>query len=311
MAHEITNVEMPKHQVRLPMDSPQGKSKGLSALQTSNNHQPKTNKTMNATIKLEKISPTRAKEILQNVFDGQRHIFQPYVNSYAIDMKEGRWRLGNDALLIVKGLLANGQHRLLAVIKSNITCPFFVMESNDEQLYQVIDSGKKRSVGDVFARTKNSKIMAAIGALVAKYKAGGITANATQGGEKSGCGRADVISFIEKNELRLAECADFVLCLYRKKRIMNATRAGALLYLGSEKNREKTELFITNVFLGESKNDAAWDYRERCIKEMQDVPRPLPPQTMFGLGIKALKSFLNGTRPSVLKLCSGEEFPKL
>ena len=45
-AYEITNIEMPKHQVQPSVDSPKGKSKDLPALQTSNNHQPKTNKNM-------------------------------------------------------------------------------------------------------------------------------------------------------------------------------------------------------------------------------------------------------------------------
>src|ERR1017187_1807933 len=104
---------------------------------------------MNAKLTIEKVTPKRATELLSNLFEGQRNQRDGYIDSLALEMKEGRWRLSCDAILLVKGRLANGQHRLCAVIKSNVSCPFIVMETNDDELYKVIDAGQKRTIGDV------------------------------------------------------------------------------------------------------------------------------------------------------------------
>jgi hypothetical protein len=265
---------------------------------------------MNAKLTIEKITPKRATELLSNLFEGQRNQRDSYINSLATEMKEGRWRLSCDAILIVKGKLANGQHRLCSVIKSNASCPFIVMETNDDELYKVIDAGQKRTIGDVIKLVDNANSVASIGSLIVKYKSNQLSAANEGNFQRNGSSRSVTIEFIEKNLEQISECAKFVLELYRQKKIMPVSHAGALFFLGSEKNKTRTEDFVRSVFLGTSRDDAAWTYREKLLEEMRSK-RKLPKPTMFALGIKSLRSALNGTCPDILKLQSNEPFPKL
>ena len=84
---------------------------------------------MNAKLSIEKITPQRAAILLENLLEDQRNQRSNYIENLASDMKMGLWRLSCDAILLVKGRLANGQHRMMAVVKSNTPQPFVIMEN--------------------------------------------------------------------------------------------------------------------------------------------------------------------------------------
>jgi hypothetical protein len=64
-------------------------------------------------------------------------------------MKHGRWKLVGDAIQFnTQGELINGQHRLTAIVESNVTCLMVVMENCDDRAKAVIDLGRARTVPD-------------------------------------------------------------------------------------------------------------------------------------------------------------------
>lgn len=66
-------------------------------------------------------------------------------------MQSGNWRLTHQGVAVYDdGTLADGQHRLKAVIKSGVSCkmPIFYGVSKDDQSVMAIDCGKQRSVVD-------------------------------------------------------------------------------------------------------------------------------------------------------------------
>lgn len=67
------------------------------------------------------VTPDIAKQWLkQNT--NNRKIKEAVVDAYAKDMLNGKWTINNDSITFDKnGILTNGQHRLMAVIKSS-TC---------------------------------------------------------------------------------------------------------------------------------------------------------------------------------------------
>lgn len=100
-------------------------------------------------IKYLKITPETAKKYLKNN-DKNRKVRRKIVERYATDMLEGRWKEGTgDTMKIsIRGILLDGQHRLLALIKANKSFYFHVAFDVNEQVMDVLDTGAARIAAD-------------------------------------------------------------------------------------------------------------------------------------------------------------------
>lgn len=79
-----------------------------------------------------------------------RNIRPAAVNIYAADMVNGRWRFNGEAIKFnTEGELADGQHRLMAVIAAGVTVPMLVGYDLSPESQETMDSGVKRTAGDV------------------------------------------------------------------------------------------------------------------------------------------------------------------
>jgi hypothetical protein len=122
----------------------------------------------NATqVKLERvfITPNEAQRIL-SLNSGNRQISDSRVQSYARQMREGLWKENPaEPISITKSnKLANGQHRLTAMVKSNFSGFVYIIKNIDDDLFSVIDTGKNRNASDVFdiENVKNSRVLVSI-----------------------------------------------------------------------------------------------------------------------------------------------------
>jgi len=78
-----------------------------------------------------------------------RKIRQGSVNYYANEMINGRWKeTGQGISFFEDGSLADGQHRLLGIIKSGVTISLPVARGIKKDAMGSYDVGAKRSVGD-------------------------------------------------------------------------------------------------------------------------------------------------------------------
>lgn len=79
-----------------------------------------------------------------------RTMVQQRVRTYAEAMKAGDWRLTYEAIkLDSQGLVRDGQHRLAAIVLSKQATPMLVVHGVDEDAFDVMDTGRARTVGDV------------------------------------------------------------------------------------------------------------------------------------------------------------------
>lgn len=93
------------------------------------------------------ITPEIAKEMLEH--NRNRRVRDKHVANLAKMMERGKWVLSPDGISFDKaGNLINGQHRLMAVIKSGCTVMMVVTTGCDESAIGVIDQGKMRSKDD-------------------------------------------------------------------------------------------------------------------------------------------------------------------
>lgn len=96
--------------------------------------------------KIEHITPERAQLYLKKNHPRNRPISRQNVESLANEFKEGRYILTNDAIAFdTEGRLIDGQHRLSAIIRANLTLAMRVVTDLDTRAFAVINTGKKRA----------------------------------------------------------------------------------------------------------------------------------------------------------------------
>lgn len=95
-----------------------------------------------------------------------RPVSKLHVNSYANEMLSGNWKeQTGEAIKITKSNhVADGQHRLQAIIKANISLYFTVFTNMDDDIISVLDSGKRRNGSDVLSiyGIKNASLVSSI-----------------------------------------------------------------------------------------------------------------------------------------------------
>lgn len=107
---------------------------------------------MKTEIKQVMIDPAQAKELLQRN-KNNRNVRENQVEALAAAMTRGDWELSNDAIVVSEGgFLLNGQHRLLAVIRSGVACPFILFTGASDSSFDIMDTPTIRRISDVIQR---------------------------------------------------------------------------------------------------------------------------------------------------------------
>lgn len=266
---------------------------------------------MKAQVTIETITPETAQAYLTCQIDGQRNIRESHVSDLAINMKRGSFRLSPDCITVVKGQLANGQHRLSAVIKAGVPCDFLVMRTDDEELFKVIDSGAKRSVADCIVGVENSRNVASAAQLILFYDRGLLSTGAGFHGNVSSKSitRTELLDFIRKNSEQLSQDVGFCGRLYYDAKLIPPTMTAALLFIARRtRNVATINAFITSVYTGRTTDDAAFDLRARLMRDMNARGMQYRGYR-FALLIKAFNAFALGIRPKIIRMQDGEAFP--
>lgn len=106
----------------------------------------KLNINANENCKLIYVTPETANFLL-SFNTNNRPISNKRVNIYAKIMEDGDWTLTNDMLTFNSlGILTNGQHRLQAIVKSNLPSDYFIAFNVDHSMG--MDNGKSRTLTD-------------------------------------------------------------------------------------------------------------------------------------------------------------------
>ena len=99
-----------------------------------------------------------------------RNVNQSRVNRYAQDMVNGKWRQNTGEFIKIAkdGTLLDGQHRLIALIKSKKSIYLDCLGDLENDLFQVLDTGKSRNTSDILkiAGVKNATT---VGALINRF----------------------------------------------------------------------------------------------------------------------------------------------
>lgn len=212
---------------------------------------------------VEIIDPAYAKQLLeQNPLN--RTLSEATVRRYSSDMKNGRWvNNGQGIILTADGTLLDGQHRLAAVVASQVTCAMMVVRGAPKDAFVTLDSGKARNLSDVLSIEgfNNTHVLAAMARLAFGYVSGlKIDTTST---------KSTLQEFIHAHPYAI----DAASLVGQKSRKFPKASLAAVLFLANEERQFDKEVaqFIDGFFSGEGlfKGDARLTLREWLTNEVR------------------------------------------
>lgn len=95
------------------------------------------------------VGPELARAMLDRNIAHNRSVRTDAVRRYESDMASGKWKENAAAIVFLEdGRLADGQHRLHAIIRSGMTIPMNIVSGMSEDALSTIDIGLSRTSGD-------------------------------------------------------------------------------------------------------------------------------------------------------------------
>ena len=97
------------------------------------------------------ITPEIAMELLENN-DHNRKVSQANIRAVANALQNNEWQLNGQPIIVAEdGKLMDGQHRLMAVIETQISLPTVLVTGVREEVFTTIDTGRVRTGGDTLS----------------------------------------------------------------------------------------------------------------------------------------------------------------
>lgn len=219
----------------------------------------------------EVITPEMARSLLKRN-QCNRHVSEPLVKDYANAMRDGRWKVNGQTISIRSdGVLADGQHRLLACVKTGVSFRTYVVRGVEQDAVNTIDTGRKRSSSDVLqmAGCQNAKTVAAGIRWIAAIRDG-----VSEGNVRLQPVQIHAVWLLDRD--KLGRSAAFGMMV---RTILPPSMAAALHYLFAEFDEKRADEFFERLAKGAdlASNSPIYVLRERLIRSRTEK---YPPDSM-------------------------------
>lgn len=236
-----------------------------------------------------------------------RPINDATIAQYARDMVAGRWLLNGETIQRCRdGRLLNGQHRLLAVIKSGKTVQMLVVFNLPSETQLTMDGGRKRGHKDNLSLLgeKNSKILASVARRAVLWERGDrVFHGLTSFGE--------IREMLEKHP-ELHRSAEIGVRVNSSFRALSATVLGTAHYLLHQTGPEDTPWFFGAIEKGArlEEGDPVLTLRER-VRSDKDAGIRLSDVRAVGYIVCAWNSHRRGKTLARIQHPNGAPIPKI
>lgn len=264
-----------------------------------------------ATVEL--ITPDLARQYLgQNTHN--RKIRQGKVLAYAEDMKAGRWEMNGASIAFgLDGALDDGQHRLLAVIESNVPVRMLVVRGLSAKAQDTIDTGVSRKLADVLTLRgeKNASTLAAALRSVFIWQSGRRNFGGASGSYTT---IPQLLRCLEDNPW-VRDYAPLMKRLTTNAKLP-ASVSGALIYAFNEADPEDADYFWERLMSeeGHTKGDPIFTLRKALLSS-KDHRGSRNVNYLAALTIKAWNRYRAGETCEILVYRTGgaqaEKFPEV
>ena len=254
------------------------------------------------------ITPELASELLsKNTCN--RKIAKQRLNLYESELRLGRWRSNGESIKVTRsGTLADGQHRLTAIVNTGISVEMVLVTGLDEDVMSTIDTGRPRSASDVLyinGATCSNQISSTITKVLSHKKNGKIIEGSSK--IKSKITNSEILDYYNTNPDYFQTVNKYASSIYAKiyQTITTSDIAAVYIILSQKYNSELIEDFFTSVVEKEVVGGVLLD---RLLRDKTSKRRMLQHEK-FALVIKSFTIFRKGIVPKVLSIHVDEKFP--
>lgn len=258
----------------------------------------------------ETITPKLAEQWLEKNKDN-RPVRDHHVRMLAREMREGLWQLNGEAIVFdFNGNLLDGQHRLWAAYEHEQSFDSVVVRGVAPDAFVTIDSGMKRSAGDVLGKAGMAygTLTAATLRLVHFYETGRKDHAVVQ--RMSNAETLAVAGLYP----RIAEAIALVGPSQALKTICSQAALAATAYFALEVDDERTKQFLDAIATGADlrKNDPRLRFRGTMINaKARGRAGGIHYRVVFAMLIKTWNAFAEGSEmPAAPRYPEGETFPE-
>jgi len=214
------------------------------------------------------IGPKLASRMLQ-FNENNRTLKRRKIGEYYRDMINERWHTntGESIKFDTTGNLRDGQNRLYAVIKANVTLPFLVVRGMCPSSFMVLDTGARRSALDVLHIDGHDNCSALAGAS-RKFKLYSKSGGKNLSGSFYVPSNEDILDFVNNNP-QIEESVKFAKkhCNKFGKKYIGYSTLAFLHFVFSKKSRQSASLFFEALEAGYNVNSYSGSILARCIPE--------------------------------------------
>jgi hypothetical protein len=172
-----------------------------------------------------------------------RKISEAHVRRLSDEMTAGKWKLNGDSIRMNGNALVDGQHRLLACVKSGVAFDTLLITDVPADVFDTIDIGKRRSPGDT---------LSVLGYKYATLLASSLILTHHYMSSSMGYNRSCTNGFVEELAERYPSMQDSVklaACEF-KTRLTTPTTVAAMHNLMKKKDAELADEFFTSLAKG-------------------------------------------------------------
>jgi hypothetical protein len=250
-----------------------------------------------------RITPKIAEDLLK-LNSSNRKVSERAIRSYVKQMETGEWKFTGDPIQVSKtNKLLNGQHRLMAIIKSQLAFDFVIISDLDDDVFNVLDTGKNRSAADVLSvnGVENFALVSSISKFIINYRKGNFESASKFSAKDTLITNSNVEKFVESNP----EIIDVALTTkeYCKKfKLIAASTMGAMYFLFQEKDSIKVNQFFDKLVYGLNleKGCPIRALRDRMIQDSVNKSK-LKPIDKVALIVSSWNNFRAGKSITMLK----------
>jgi hypothetical protein len=262
----------------------------------------------NVNVEVVDVTPQTATKWLEHNRNN-RNIRDQHVELLARDMREGHWKFNGDTVRFDEhGNLADGQHRLWAILHSGTTQQMLVVRGITEDAFDTIDSGALRTSGDALKRRgfHLGPHVAACVRILKWYHAGRIEWNVHRR-----MTHTEIVEYAMDNE-GIQMAVDRVKYSPQFKKLSAGAPLAAITFLAYKNDPDLAEQFLIGVEGGEglSEGDARRTYREWMLhKHQQSIRYQMPIE--FSITARAFNAYAADKPVKLLRFDEKMDIPAI
>lgn len=245
---------------------------------------------------VEIITPSLAKQMLKKNVDNRA----TKVKSIALlvrAMRSGEWKENGEAIIIdEKGVLKDGQHRLISCIEADYSFNCVVVRGVKSDVMSTIDIGMNRGLHDILYLNGFKNVTK----LAAGIKAITLRREGRIGHKTRTMSNTEGLEFATENKELLMDYVNTIQSIYLKSQSVIPTSKGIMFLDAITKGKHPLEIhvsFMKELMVLTRSEGSGAGYVHEAMRKAKKDKIGLNPRWVYGVMVKAWNLYLQGNPP--------------